>query len=557
MEFSKEVNLQKLLSSKKDKKGPIIHFDPIDQKIGGLQRNLVILGGFSGCYKTTFALNIAYNNVVKLNYPVAFSSLEMDPSDLWLRLVLRHAQNPKFRKYGMDISVPNSMWHSPQFMPDDKIEYFLEIVGKDLLLNYEPIIMLSMQDFIDHQFNFDMMLNKAIENYGGYLRNQRIDLFIVDYIQLLANTMRYGFRLLKTDKYQFVGDVIRDLRRLTQVYNNGQGINVIALSQLNREGFKEAKIRKGKYDLTSIAESAEIVNAADIVITLYADDTDKKGKQCRVQLLKNRFGETIDEPTSMLTIPEKAYIGNFPQSSFEEVNDMVNSLLGVNFQPPIFDFRLDIKPKDSYMQNCGKCGGKGFLLNEDDVLIFCSCMENDKKMSYILPLRRLCFVTPNAGNVKPIKLEDISQAIVKTYDNMAGLITFVMSSWYPKEYRVITLDETNAIGMGRHPEFNSIYDCIKNCTNVILDCSMNSKNRHESVRQLDSQYATVLITGILSKERGKIIIVLPTEIKAFTKDYQDLCESLDTCNIQCFRNGKYQTFSMQKKEAGDGQSISN
>ncbi len=96
MEFSKEVDLQKLLSSKKDKIGPMIRFDPIDEKVGGLQRNLVILGGFSGCFKTTFALNIAYNNAVELGYGVAFSSLEMDPSDLWLRLVLRHAQNPKF-----------------------------------------------------------------------------------------------------------------------------------------------------------------------------------------------------------------------------------------------------------------------------------------------------------------------------------------------------------------------------------------------------------------------------------------------------------------------------
>jgi hypothetical protein len=49
MEFSKDVDLKELLLARKKQAGPMIHFDPIDEKVGGLHRQLVILGGFSGC----------------------------------------------------------------------------------------------------------------------------------------------------------------------------------------------------------------------------------------------------------------------------------------------------------------------------------------------------------------------------------------------------------------------------------------------------------------------------------------------------------------------------
>ena len=95
------------------------------------------------------------------------------------------------------------------------------------------------------------------------------------------------------------------------------------LSQLNRVSYSAAKERlrnprinekdryKNIYDLTSISESSEIVNAADIVITIYKDDTLEKEKKAIIQLLKNRFGPTIEEGVDVLALPEISYVGDF------------------------------------------------------------------------------------------------------------------------------------------------------------------------------------------------------------------------------------------------------
>jgi replicative DNA helicase len=326
MQVSREIDFENLLKIKNSTVGPMIHFEPIDLKVGGFRSRLVVLGGFSGSYKSTFAFNIAYNNVIRLGYTAAILSLEMEPDELWLKLLLRHSLNPKFRKYRIDISVPNNSWLD--LSPDHK-KFLLETVGPDLrnCTDYGHIIIFTMDDLVCVKYNFKELLDMTQKHLDGYKINYGVDLLIIDYIQLLAAITRPS----GNDRYQFTGDAIRFFKNFTQSYKNitGDGINVIALSQINREGFKNAKLQKGKYDLTSLAESSELVNAADLVITLYADECDKKNKVCKVQLLKNRFGETFEEPDTMLSIPEKAYIGDYFKSTQDDLNYLVNSLLGL------------------------------------------------------------------------------------------------------------------------------------------------------------------------------------------------------------------------------------
>jgi len=337
MEISREMDFAKLLEEEKHIPGPIIPFMPIAEIVNGLHRRLVILGGFSGSYKTTFALNIAYYNAIYLGYTTAFLSLEVDSRELWKKLLIRHAQHEDFSKYKMDINLSNGHFAS---LSQDQKEFLELIVGPDLSENkeYGHIIILTAEDLFKYKTNY--ILYAAVQRLDELGINFGIDLFIIDYLQLLAGSIRPS----GIDKYQFSGDVVRYLKNLTQVYKSlaGDGLNVIALSQMNRDGFKNAKDSKGKYDLTSLAESSELANAADIVITLYADAEDKKSKRCKVQLLKNRFGETIEEPIEMLALPESTYMGDFRQSTNVELEELVNSLLyGISSRPR--DFHLDIK----------------------------------------------------------------------------------------------------------------------------------------------------------------------------------------------------------------------
>jgi replicative DNA helicase len=337
MEFSRLMDFSRLVDEATTQvPRPMLHFDEFDIKVRGMNRRLVVVAGFSGSFKTTYALNMAYNNAVILGYTSVFVSLEMDTQELWKRLLLRHYVNPKFTKYGMDIKVVSNNWSC---LSIEAKRFLREIVAPDLNKGiskdnkrYGDIIILSVQDLMSAKYSIEDLLS-TVENtilsspikdyYSG------IDLLFIDYLQLLSG-MVYRRNSLKTDRYQLVGDAIRYLRELTQTYKNGKGINIVALSQINRESFKYVRDSIGKsYDLTSIAESSEIVNAADIIITLRADEKDKAAHRVMAQLLKNRFGETIEEPVDMLSWPEYTYIGNYRQSTQEEIDDAVNSLLGI------------------------------------------------------------------------------------------------------------------------------------------------------------------------------------------------------------------------------------
>jgi len=344
MEITREMDFEKVLEEEKNTVGPMIRFEPIDKIAGGFRGRLVVLGGYTGSYKTTFALNIAYNNTVQLGYTTALLSLEMSPSDLWKKLLVRHAQHPKFSKYKMNITLLDGKKSgiSPGQL-EERSDFLKYIVAPDLKNNreYGHIAILTAEDFIKANYGVPTLLDTVQKRLDDLGVNFGIDLFIVDYLQLFAGS----FRPSGTDKYQFSGDVIRYFKNLTQTYkfDTGEGINVIALSQISREGFRKAKERGGVYDLTCLAESTELESAADMVITLFVDAEERKANKCKVQLLKNRSGEPILDPIEMLALPEMAYMGDYRQSTIEEMHEIVNSLLGVGILPGPRDFHLDAK----------------------------------------------------------------------------------------------------------------------------------------------------------------------------------------------------------------------
>jgi hypothetical protein len=71
-----------------------------------------------------------------------------------------------------------------------------------------------------------------------------------------------------------------------------------------------------------------LVNAADIVLALYTDDELKKKSHAKIQLLKNRFGETIEEGADVLCLPEIYYLGDFKiDESAISTAQLINELI--------------------------------------------------------------------------------------------------------------------------------------------------------------------------------------------------------------------------------------
>ncbi|MDR0287847.1 MAG: hypothetical protein LBI03_09140 [Clostridiales bacterium] len=319
-------------------------------KIGiTLPKRLAIIGGFSGGFKTTLGINIVYNNAINLGYYCCFLSLEMEEDEIMTRLLVRHAQHNKFKKYNCVITLDKV--NKNNLTPVEK-EFLLYTVAHDLKNNSRgKIIVLGPEDIPEIiQEGFDSFISKIDQKLSPLFSNSKmkyLHLLIIDYIQLLARFSRNLFPGI-SDPYQVVAHIVRQLRYITHAHNNGEGISIIALSQLNRASYLSVKERLRKFkqhniyqdkkyenlfDLTSLSESSEIVNAADIVLTVYSDDFLKKGKRAVIQLLKNRFGETIEDGIEVHALPEISYIGDFKQedsgcpSAQEEMAIFINNLL--------------------------------------------------------------------------------------------------------------------------------------------------------------------------------------------------------------------------------------
>ena len=318
--------------------GPMMYIDPLDRKVMGMPKRMVVIGGFSGSLKTTYAFNLAYNNAVGLGYSSCFISLEMEPEELMLRLAVRHAQHPSFRKYSFNITVNKVLWNT---WTKEEREFMEQVVVPDLQrnLDYGRIHVAGTADFEKTLAGIEYLLlsleNHAVEIGAPGLR-QTIDILIVDYVQLLAKYAGFA-NGSGSDPYRFTGEVFTYLRQLTTAFAKNRGIAVIALSQLNRASYTAAKdrIRNARipgerydylFDATSFAESSAIMSDADVAVALYCDDELKKQRKVRIQLLKNRRGESDEKGFDALAMPEVAYVGDWQNDAVTD--DYVGELLG-------------------------------------------------------------------------------------------------------------------------------------------------------------------------------------------------------------------------------------
>ncbi|HUW71156.1 MAG TPA: DnaB-like helicase C-terminal domain-containing protein [bacterium] len=317
--------------------GPMMYIERLDEKVRGMPKRMVVIAGFSGSLKTTYALNLAYNNAVGLGYSSCFISLEMEPEEQMLRLAVRHAQHPSFRKYNFKITVNKVLLNT---WSKEERDFMEQIVVPDLQRNpgYGRIHVTGPSDFQYSIAGIECMLlaleNHAVEVGAPGLR-QTIDILIVDYVQLLAKYAGFA-NGSGSDPYRFTGEVFTYLRRLTTTYAKERGITVVALSQLNRASYTAAKdrIRNARipgerydnlFDATSFAESSAIMSDADVAVALYSDDELKKQLKVRIQLLKNRRGESDEKGFDALAMPEVAYVGDWQNDT--ATDDYIGELL--------------------------------------------------------------------------------------------------------------------------------------------------------------------------------------------------------------------------------------
>jgi replicative DNA helicase len=202
------------------------------------------VAGRPGMGKTAFTLAVARNAAVLDNKVVAFFSLEMSTHQILQRLI------------SMEAEIDQRKIQTGNLTPAE-VEQITNKVGN---LNKANL-------FIDDTAGLSVMdfrkkVRKIKREYG------RLDLIIIDYLQLMTANMNDGKGKAITNREQEIAFISRSLKSLAKELQ----VPVIALAQLSRQTEQRTGSKGKRPMLSDLRESGSIEQDADMVIFLYREE---------------------------------------------------------------------------------------------------------------------------------------------------------------------------------------------------------------------------------------------------------------------------------------------
>lgn len=248
-------------------------FHDFDKMTRGLHKGeMTIIAARPSVGKSSLAMNVADYVGIEKKLPVAVFSLEMSAESLMLRMICSQARVDIAKATGGTLSSPD----------------FPKITAAVDKLVKAPI-------YIDDSRGLSILQLKA---RARQLKQQRgIELFIVDYLQLLHSTNSRA-----QNREQEVANVSSGLHDLAGELN----VPVLVLAQLNRESEKRGPNSKPR--LSDLRESGALEQDADLVGLLYRpgqQDEDywehqKEAVAVNLVIAKQRNGPTGEIPLVFL-----------------------------------------------------------------------------------------------------------------------------------------------------------------------------------------------------------------------------------------------------------------
>lgn len=235
-------------------------FRDLDSMTSGMQRtDLLIVAARPSMGKTSLCLTMAQNAALKGESVVAFFSLEMSKEQLVMRMLCSeaHVDAHRFRT---------------GFLNRDEWARLGEALGR----------LSTAKIFIDDTPGITVLEMRAkIRRLAS--EQKRIDLIIVDYLQLMSGGKR------NESRQQEVAQISRDLKGLAKEMN----APLIALSQLSRATETRTDHRP---QLSDLRESGSIEQDADVVAFIYREEQYKPTEEnqgiAEIIIAKQRNGPT-------------------------------------------------------------------------------------------------------------------------------------------------------------------------------------------------------------------------------------------------------------------------
>lgn len=282
----------------------------MDESIGGARPSeLWIHAAYSGHLKTTFALNWAYNRAIWFHDSVLYFSLEMPYHQVRRWIYAMHSFHPKFAAIRVALGIQteggNDVGLDYKSIRDGKLTHAEEVYYRQHVLpdlkdpeNGYGRIIIEVADPDKPDVTVDGLRGRAETIYPKI----PFSTLYVDHATLVGARSRY------TSTTERLTDTLRDLKRFAMRFRRGQGIPVVALYQINREGLKEAHKRKEKgqlptYDLYNLANASEAERSADVVTASYLDSDYAARNRALFTCLKSRDNQPFAPFLSQIDWP--------------------------------------------------------------------------------------------------------------------------------------------------------------------------------------------------------------------------------------------------------------
>lgn len=289
----------------------------IDQKVGGIAPGMCCtIGGYTGAGKSTFAINIAYQNAKQNKYNICYISMEMTKEDVLFDLLCRHSTDKKFDKFPY---IGHQKIRTCT-MTSEEEDYLMNTVLPDY---YQTGGMITILDETDFKSLTKVELRQKLEQVDDEMiakTGYPLDAVFWDHMNL--------FKFSGSGKTQSEGAAINEyvsyVRQLGLNFRRDsttgekRKLAMFMLAQINREGWKRAVKNKGAYDLRSLADANELERASAVVVSIFTDDDLKGAKEATACLLKNRNGAPIGSTVSLYADME-AYLVGDEMAGFNDV----------------------------------------------------------------------------------------------------------------------------------------------------------------------------------------------------------------------------------------------
>ena len=252
-------------------------FSELDSKLNGLRAGqMIIIAARPGGGKSTLAMDICRSAAVHNNMASAYFSLEMNPTELSMRLLA--AESKVFLDRMIKGELETRDWQA--------IARTLDKISQ------APLI-------VDDSPNMTM---GEIRAKSRRMKQQHgIQLIVIDYLQLLTS----GGKAVES-RQQEVSEFSRSIKLLAKELE----IPIVAVAQLNRDSERRNDRRPQVADLR---ESGSLEQDADVVLLIHRDDMFNKDSDRR-GLAEIIIGKQRSGPTGTLELEFQGQYARFAES---------------------------------------------------------------------------------------------------------------------------------------------------------------------------------------------------------------------------------------------------